>query len=136
MNRSLDGISILIVEDEIIIGLMLAKELGRAGSKPIGPVTSVVDAFKQIECGGVDAVVLDAKLVDGSGAALAACLKERRIPFVVVSGYEKENLPEELRDAPFVAKPVSLPALVDAIKSLCASSQVTDASSRVYNCPL
>lgn len=68
----------------------------------------------------IDAVVLDAKLVDGSGAALAACLEERKTPFVVVSGYDKANLPTELRDAPFVAELLVPPLLVEAIEGLNA----------------
>jgi CheY-like chemotaxis protein len=117
MNHPLHGMSVLIVEDEVIIGMMLFDEIARAGGTPIGPVTSVAGALKEIESGIVDAVILDAKLVDGSGAELAARLGERRIPYVVTSGYEQANLPRELRGAPFVAKPISLPLLMEAISS-------------------
>jgi two-component SAPR family response regulator len=116
MTQPLDGISVLIVEDEIIIGMMLCNEIGRAGGTSIGPVTSVAGALKEIESQIVDAVILDAKLVDGSGADLAACLEERRIPYVVISGYEEANLPRGLRGAPFVAKPISMPLLMEVIE--------------------
>lgn len=115
MTQSLDGLSILVVEDEIIIGLMLCKEISSAGGNPIGPVNSVMHALKEIELQIVDLVVLDAKLVDGSGADLAGHLSERGIPYVVTSGYERATLPQVLRDAPFVAKPISIPVLIDAI---------------------
>ena len=118
MNRPLDGMSVLIVDDEVIIGMMLCSEIARAGGTPIGAVTSVADALKEIESRAVDAVVLDAKLVDGWGADLAVYLDERRIPYVVVSGYDNANLPKGLRKAPFVAKPISLPILIEAIGSL------------------
>ncbi|MEL4383111.1 hypothetical protein, partial [Shewanella algae] len=68
MNQPLRGTSVLIVEDEVIIGLMLFNEIAGAGGKPMGPVTSVADAVKEIESQGVDVVILDAKLVDGWGA--------------------------------------------------------------------
>ena len=116
MIPSLGGMSVLVVEDEVIIGMMLCKEIARAGGTSIGPVTSVADALKEIEFRIVDAVILDAKLVDGSGADLAGCLEQRRIPYVVISGYDKANLPMGLRGAPFVAKPISLPLLMDAIE--------------------
>jgi len=109
------GKSILIVEDEFIIGMMLCQELARAGAIPVGPLTSVADAVKAIETKAVDLVILDAKLAGGSGADLVASLKERRIPYVVVSGYEKAGLPNELKGAPFVAKPVAMPLLLEAI---------------------
>jgi DNA-binding NtrC family response regulator len=116
MIRSLGGMSVLVVEDEVIIGMMLCKEIARAGGTSIGPVTSVADALKEIEFRIVDAVILDAKLVDGSGADLAGCLEERRIPYVVISGYDEADLPMRLRGAPYVAKPISLPLLMDAIE--------------------
>jgi DNA-binding NtrC family response regulator len=120
MNRPLDGMSVLIVDDEIIIGMMLFNEIARAGGTSIGPVTSVANALMEIESRTVDVVILDAKLVDGWGADLAVHLDERRIPYVVVSGYDNANLPKELRKAPFIGKPISLPLLMEAIESLRA----------------
>ena len=125
----LAGMSVLIVEDEIIIGMMLANEITLAGGTAIGPMNTVASALKEIESGVVNAVILDAKLVDGSGADLAASLEKRRIPYVVVSGYDRENLPQGLRRAPFMAKPISMPLLVEAIGRLAAASRqasVTD----------
>ena len=80
MTPWLGGKSVLIVEDEFLIGLMLTKEITGAGGTSLGPVTSVADALKEIESRPVDAVILDAKLVDGSAADLAACLDARRDP--------------------------------------------------------
>src|SRR5689334_4031571 len=71
LARPLHGRSILIVEDEMIIGLMLANEIAGAGGTPLGPVTSVAAAAQVIESQAVDAVILDAKLIDGTGADLA-----------------------------------------------------------------
>jgi DNA-binding NtrC family response regulator len=112
------GKSILVVEDEFIIGMVLCQELARAGAIPFGPITSVADAVKKIDSQAIDIVILDAKLAGGSGADLVAFLKERRIPYVVVSGYEKASLPLGLRGVPFVAKPVSMPLLLEAIATL------------------
>jgi CheY-like chemotaxis protein len=120
MTRWLGGKSVLIVEDEFLIGLMLTKEITGAGGTSLGPVTSAADALKEIESRPIDAVILDAKLVDGSAADLAACLDARRIPYVVVSGYDRENLPSGLRQAPFIAKPILVPVLMEAIEGLAA----------------
>jgi DNA-binding response OmpR family regulator len=65
MTRWLSGKSVLVVEDEFVIGLMLVQEIGRAGGTAIGPATSVADALKAIESQIVDLVILDAKLADG-----------------------------------------------------------------------
>jgi CheY-like chemotaxis protein len=135
MSQPLGGLSVLIVEDEVIIGLMLFNEIARAGGTSIGPVTSVAGALKEIESRIVDAVILDAKLIDGSGADLAALLKDREIPYVVISGYDEANLPRELRGAPFVSKPISLPVLVEAIEGLPVASE-RDSSRRLLAGPL
>jgi DNA-binding NarL/FixJ family response regulator len=99
---------------------MLIKEISGAGGASLGPATSVAEALKEIESRPVDAVILDAKLADGSAADLAACLDARGIPYVVVSGYDKESLPNGLRRAPFVAKPILVPVLIEAIEGLAA----------------
>jgi DNA-binding NtrC family response regulator len=79
-------------------------------------VNSVADALKEIECRTVDVAILDVKLVDGRCTELTAHLKERGIPYVVVSGYETASLPGDLRGVPFVAKPISLPLLMEALE--------------------
>ena len=121
MSQSLNGKSVLIVEDEFIIGLMFIQEIARAGGTSIGPATSVAGALKEIESRIVHAAILDAKLIDGSSAELVGCLEERRIPYVVVSGYDKASLPKGLRNAPFIGKPVSVPLLMEAIRGLDGS---------------
>ena len=123
MTQLLGGLSILVVEDEFISGLMLCNEIGSVGGTAIGPVNSVVEALKEIEAQTIDLAILDAKLVDGSGADLAARLAERQIPYVVVSGYEKANLPVVLRAAPFVSKPISMSLLLEAIETVAMVSE-------------
>jgi DNA-binding NtrC family response regulator len=135
MTPSLNGLSILIVEDEVIIGMMMAAEIGRAGGTPIGPVASVAGALKAVEARPIDAVILDAKLIDGSSADLAAHLEERGIPYVVVSGYEGATLPGSLRDAPFVAKPIATPLLIETIKSLAAASRLRQSPGAMAHAP-
>ena len=132
MTPWFNGKAVLIVEDEFLIGLMLIKEIASAGGTSIGPVTSVADALKEIESRTIDLVILDAKLVDGTGAGLAVCLEERRIPYVVVSGYDKVNLPDGLRRAPFIAKPISVPVLLEAIEGLNAGSMPHQRSCRLF----
>jgi CheY-like chemotaxis protein len=122
-GQTLAGLSILVVEDEFICGLMLCNEIGSAGGIAIGPVNSVAEALREIEAQAIDLALLDAKLIGGSGADLAACLEQRGIPYVVVSGYEKAGLPAQLKAAPFVAKPISLPLLIEAIGVVSSKSR-------------
>lgn len=116
MTRPLDGISVLIIEDEFIIGMMLLSEIESAGGTSVGPVTSVADALEKIESGIADVAIVDSKLADGSAADLAEALEHRGMRFVVVSGYEEANLPMGLKGAPFVPKPISVPLLIETIQ--------------------
>jgi len=115
MTRPLDGISVLIIEDEFIIGMMLLSEIERAGAISVGPVTSVADALEKIKSGIADIAIVDSKLADGSAADLADALEHRGMRYVVVSGYEEANLPKGLKGAPFVPKPISVPLLIETI---------------------
>jgi CheY-like chemotaxis protein len=114
----LDGLTVLIIEDEVLIGMMLANEIERAGAASVGPITSVADALREIESGVADVAIVDSKLADGSAADLAKALERRGMRYVVVSGYEKANLPKDLKDAPFVSKPISIPVLIETIQAL------------------
>jgi DNA-binding NtrC family response regulator len=81
-------------------------------------VTFVADALQKIESGIADVAIVDSKLADGSAGVLADALERRGVRYVVVSGYEKANLPKALQNAPFVPKPVSVPLLIEAIGRL------------------
>ncbi|HZP99265.1 MAG TPA: hypothetical protein VFB13_06990 [Reyranella sp.] len=122
MTQPFSGRSILIIEDEVLIGVMLASEIVKAGGTAIGPVRSVADALAAISAQSIHVAVLDAKLADGSAAELPRHLASHGIPFVVVSGYEQTALPAELRSAPFIAKPISLPPLMEAIERLLVAA--------------
>src|SRR5690348_12278348 len=118
MSHSLAGRRVLIVEDEVIIGVMLGQEIERAGGVPLGPVTTAEEAALLIDKTEVDFAVLDAKLGDGSSAELASLLDARGIRYVVASAYEATDLPKELKGAPFVAKPIAAPVLVETLARL------------------
>jgi hypothetical protein len=60
MTQPLGGLSVLIVEDEVIIGMMLFNEINRAGGTPLGPARSVAGAMEEIESRNVETVILDA----------------------------------------------------------------------------
>lgn len=119
MTARLSDLSVLIVEDEIIVGMMLRKELKGAGATSIGPVTSIADAMMKVLAHPIDIALLDAKLVDHSAGNLADFLQERQIPYVVIGGYDQGALLHALKS--FVAKPVSLSTLIEAIEGTLGS---------------
>ena len=54
---------------------------------------------------GVDFAFLDVDVLDGTTYAFAQALIARKIPFAFLSASSREQVPDGLRGAPFVAKP-------------------------------
>lgn len=96
----------LVVEDEPVIAADMASMLKDAGFTVLGPAGDVGHALALLERQGCDAAVLDMNLGRETSEAVARELTRERIPFVVVSGYAKDQLPEALRSAPLVVKPL------------------------------
>ena len=49
---------------------------------------------------------------------LATLLKPREVPFVFLTGSRREEIPDEFRDAPFIAKPYEPIRLVEHIRKI------------------
>jgi CheY-like chemotaxis protein len=114
MLRGLAGRRILIVEDEHLIAELECATLERAGAI-VGRVDNEPAALASLSQSTPDIVVLDWNLRGTCPARLAAYLKSRLIPFVIVSGYQREELPPEVRTALFAQKPFAQDELVRAL---------------------
>ena len=107
------GGRVLVVEDEPLIAAEIAITLELAGFKIIGPTSSVSHALALMEGDGCDAAVLDVNLGHETSEPIARGLMSDGKPFVVVSGYSRAQLPQVLRAAPLIGKPLS-PAMLEA----------------------
>ena len=109
---------VLIVEDEFLIARTLAQMLTDGGHVVIGMVGSAEKAIQMLEIRKCDVAVVDANLAGSCAAPIGAALRKRRIPFVVISGYSKQQLLAGLQDAPFLPKPVDPTELLAAVSAL------------------
>lgn len=113
---------ILVVEDEVLIALLMTDTLESEGFDVIGSCQSVSQALGQLgiaDC--CDAVVLDAFLRNESALPVARALVELKIPFVVASGYNRDQLHPELAAAPYLAKPVNTRDLIGHLHRLLST---------------
>ena len=112
----LNGLPILIVEDEPIIALGLAFEVERFGGVPVGPVPTVLQAIEMLQSKAVGAAMLDANLLDRDVTPVAVALIRQSIPFVIHSAI---GMPDELKqlhpDIPVIPKPAAAEAVVNAL---------------------
>jgi CheY-like chemotaxis protein len=120
MARDLAGRRILIVEDEHLIAELECATLERAGAI-VRRVDNEPAALALVSQNTPHVVALDWNLRGKYPLRLAAYLKSRSIPFVIVTGYQRDRLPPEVRTALFVQKPFAEDELVRAL---------TDAMSR------
>jgi CheY-like chemotaxis protein len=106
MGQALSGRTLLVVEDEFLVGEDLRRILAEAGADTIGPVDDPSEACAIALQRPIDGALLDVRLGEGSCIEVADLLERRHIPFIVVTGYNREHIPRALRAAPFVGKPI------------------------------
>jgi CheY-like chemotaxis protein len=99
------GKRILVVEDEFLIALDITGALEQGGLVVIGPLASVRDALRALESEKVDGALLDANLGGEPVGRVADALLARKVPFAFVSGYGREQLPQQHQGAPLIGKP-------------------------------
>lgn len=112
------GRSVLIIEDEPLIGLELVTMLEDAGAEVVGPVGSVDEALEAIKGRRFDAAFLDGNLRGHTVEEVASRLTKAATPFVFVSGYGRESLPASFGHVPIVAKPFSPEQVLSAAQQL------------------
>lgn len=113
---------ILIVEDEYWTARHLATEVRERGAIVLGPISSIPKAIQLLATPlRPHAVILDLQLRTEVAFPLADTLTQQGIPFVFVTGYEQEDLPERFADVPHFVKPISDGECVDAAIALAVT---------------
>ncbi len=113
--------SILIVEDEPLIAMMLEDFLESMGHTVRGTCDTVGDALVETERGGFDLAILDVNLKGESVWPVAAALREKGTPFVLASGGHVEPPPPEFQNAPMIEKPFTIDRVTPIIEAALAA---------------
>lgn len=110
-TEALAGLNILVVEDEVIVGMMLEDMLRDFGCG-VEIVPSVEKALTAIRSRVLDGVLLDMNLRGQTTVAVAEELASKSVPFLLVSGYgsRDSDLPI-FKAAPRLQKPFTEEAL-------------------------
>lgn len=109
---------ILVVEDEFLVAALLEADLAAAGCTVVGPFTNLGSAMQAVHDEAFDLAVLDVNLNGEMVYPLADVLSARAIPFVFLSGYGAQSVPEKYRPAPRIAKPYDPAVLTREIRRL------------------
>ncbi|HSN72793.1 MAG TPA: response regulator [Steroidobacteraceae bacterium] len=120
-HPSLAGRRILVVEDEVLIALDLESLLMANGCSVLGPVNTVTAALSIVGEDRLDAALLDLNLGGQPSTPVAAELKARGIPFLVVTAYGRSAMQmDEFHGAPIIDKPIDYAELLGLLERAIA----------------
>lgn len=115
----LAGRRVLVVEDDYYMAGDTAAALRGAGAQVLGPCLSEQAAFDLLDHETPTHAVLDLNLGGGGPRfAIARGLRDRGVPFLFLTGYDREVIPAELQDAVCLQKPVVFGELVEAVSRM------------------
>ena len=119
---TLAGRRILVVEDEFLIALDIEDTLRNLGCEVMGPAATVGEALALVETAVPDAAVLDVRLGDHSTGDIARELRQRGVPFMVLTGYDRGQIADPaLREALLLPKPLLQSTFRQALRQLFES---------------
>ena len=104
-DDSLSGIRILIMEDDYYLAADAETALSSAGANVIGPCGNEEDGLALAGRAEIDCALLDVNLGPGPSFKIAHIMRERGIPFLFVTGYDREAIPTEFFDVQRLQKP-------------------------------
>lgn len=119
MNSApLAGRRILIVEDDYYQAHDCKQLLEHAGAKVVALHADVPDLAALLADGAVDAGLIDINLGQGLSLDFARALRRKAIPFVFLTGYDADILPDDLAGTPCISKPADGDRIVEELGNL------------------
>ena len=111
----MQGLRILVVEDDFLLAEDLRRTLEDFGAIVIGPLPTLSRALAQVENEArLDGAILDINLGGEQVFPLADRLTERGVPFLFMSGYDKATIPARFAGILLLPKPLDIERLQQA----------------------
>jgi|HubBroStandDraft_2_1064218.scaffolds.fasta_scaffold14836_2 PAS domain S-box-containing protein len=127
---------VLLVEDEVLVGLALKDALVEIGLDAIGPYGNVRDVMVAVRTNDFAAAILDVNLDGETVYEVADLLIDRHVPFIFVTGYDRDSIDARFRDVPLLRKPVDHDDLARLLRDrILTDSDFSDVSLE-YNEPV
>jgi DNA-binding NtrC family response regulator len=119
-QQPLVGERILIVDDEILIGLNLEDIFAGAGADVVGPCTTLREAMEAAADENLSAAVLDIRLGQQTTENVAQLLEDRHIPYVFYTGQPAAAGSVVCGTVTTIIKPARARQLIEAVIHLLA----------------
>lgn len=114
---SQDRLSILLVEDELMVRLMVSVMIEELGHTLTAATGELAEAMTMARSAQFDLAVLDFNVNGQSVSPVIDVVQARRLPFVLATGYGPSGLPKDCRDYPILQKPFQIDALDQAMQA-------------------
>lgn len=111
-GKKLAGARVLIVEDNFLVAEQLSRLVQEEGAEVVGPAATSRTACALIRSSPLDGALLDVSLQWEESTQVAQLLDERHVPFLVLTGYEREFISDRFPQVPYVSKPFCERSLV------------------------
>lgn len=102
----LDGLRILVLDDDFLAALGMCDLLEAQGATVVGPAGRLDQARTLADEYELDGAIIDVNLGNESGIPLADELIAAKIPVILASGYRRESLPNRFAETPMIPKPL------------------------------
>ena len=114
----LNGLRILVVEDDYYLATDTSAVIEEAGGQVVGPFGTAEAARAALDADGADLAVLDINLGNGPVFDLARYLDLTNLPFLFATGYDQAVLPDDLKAVVRLEKPFRPAELISAAVSV------------------
>lgn len=104
-DGKLNGLRVLIVEDEAAISMLLEDMLMDFGCQVVGPAARLAPALEMVRSESFDLAILDVNLAGEPIYPVAEELARREVPFIFSTGYGGAGIKDPFRNRPVVQKP-------------------------------
>lgn len=111
----MEGLSILVVEDEAIISLLIEDMLLELGCHTVWHATGLNQALELLRSHRPNAAVLDVNLTGELAYPIASKLEAASVPFIFATGYGRSGIDKEWLSRPVLQKPFEADALEAAL---------------------
>lgn len=126
---SLDGLSVLLLEDEYLIAMDAEQTLTSFGVGKVNVVNTLEDAAKAAADDSIDVAILDININGRSSFEVAERLREKGTPIIFASGYgSRKRHGAVVEDAIYLNKPYTKEALRESLLAALQKSRRSQAA--------
>ncbi len=115
---SLAGKRLLMVEDEFLVGRMAKRLLESMGAIVLGPHATLAEGMAAARSERFDGALLDFNVAGEFAEPLADYLAAQGVPFVFLTGYQRDSIDRRYANVPLLQKPIEAESLERILISL------------------